>query len=117
MRVSDNGNSNAKEQISRRTDYFDLGRTGARLEQVREFEATTRKGLDSLFGDARVIDLHICGAVAAVELAHALDVHAARQWFIDQGVFIRPLGRVVHLAPAFVVISDALKRQIPRALI
>ena len=38
-------------------------------------------------------------------MGEGFDLHAARQWFIDADVFIRPIGRVIYLAPAF-VISD-----------
>lgn len=82
---------------------IDLFETEPRLQQVQRLEVTLREGLSDIASDERVRDVRICGAVAAVELTETFDIHAARQWFIDSGVFIRPLGRVVYLSPAFVL--------------
>jgi len=89
---------------------IDLFEAEPRLEQVCSLEAALREGLTGLMSDDRVSDVRICGAVAAVELAHDFDIHASRQWFIDEGVFIRPLGRVVYLSPAYVVSPEHLDR-------
>nr|WP_070959925.1 adenosylmethionine--8-amino-7-oxononanoate transaminase [Hyphomonas sp. Mor2] len=85
---------------------IDLFEAEPRLQQVAQLEAAFRDGLSSLTADPRVREVRSLGAVAAVELAEDFDIHAARQWFIDEGVFIRPLGRVIYLSPAY-VLSDA----------
>ncbi|MEL7137034.1 MAG: aminotransferase class III-fold pyridoxal phosphate-dependent enzyme, partial [Pseudomonadota bacterium] len=82
---------------------IDLFEAEPRLQQVKQLETALREGLFGLVSDDRVSDVRACGAVAAVELAEPFDIHAARQWFIDQGVFIRPLGRVVYLTPAYIL--------------
>ncbi|MEL6859857.1 MAG: adenosylmethionine--8-amino-7-oxononanoate transaminase [Pseudomonadota bacterium] len=87
---------------------IDLFESEPRLEQVAQLEAAFRDGLSGLADDPRVCDIRIRGAVAAVELAEEFDIHAARQWFIDQGVFIRPLGRVVYLSPAYTLETEQL---------
>ena len=87
---------------------IDLFETEPRLQQVRQLETTFRDGLSSLSTDPRVQDVRIRGAVAAVELAENFDIDAARQWFIDEGVFIRPLGRVVYLSPAYTLETEQL---------
>lgn len=82
---------------------LDLFETTPRLKQVRALEAVMQAGLSSLSQESRVRDVRVCGAVSAVELEESFDIHAARQWFIDHGVFIRPLGRVIYLSPAYVI--------------
>jgi adenosylmethionine-8-amino-7-oxononanoate aminotransferase len=89
---------------------IDLFESEPRLRQVRGVETVLRDGLQSLVNDERVNDVRICGAVAAVEMASDFEIHAARQWFIDEGVFIRPLGRVIYLSPAYVVSHDHLEQ-------
>jgi adenosylmethionine-8-amino-7-oxononanoate aminotransferase len=42
------------------------------------------------------------GAVGAVELDHDFDVGEARARFIERGVFLRPIGRTIYLAPPYV---------------
>ena len=46
----------------------------------------------------------------AVEMVSQFDIDALRAWFVDQGVFIRPLGRVIYLAPADTINEDDLGR-------
>ena len=95
---------------------LDLFDAEPRLDQVRQIEQRLRVGLSDLADDPRVKEVRICGAVAAVELTAAFAIHAARQWFIDAGVFIRPLGQVVYLSPAY-VISDQDLDQLVAAIV
>lgn len=87
---------------------LDLFEAEPRLEQVRALECDMRADLAVLEGHGRVKDVRVCGAVAAVELASEFDIHQARQWFIDHGVFIRPIGNVIYLSPAYIVGRDQL---------
>jgi len=100
---------------------IDLFEAEPRLHQVARLETGFRDGLSSLTADPRVHDVRIRGAVAAVELVDDFDIHAARQWFIDEGVFIRPLGRVIYLSPAYTlnpgqlsILMDAIGRFVQR---
>ena len=74
-----------------------------RLEQVRALEARMREGLGALEGVPAVRDVRVTGAVGAVELERLDDLAGLRARFLDAGVFIRPLGRVIYLAPAYVI--------------
>jgi adenosylmethionine-8-amino-7-oxononanoate aminotransferase len=55
------------------------------------------------------------GAIGVVELAHIGDVGALRKRFVEEGVFIRPFGNIVYLAPAF-TIAEAELSQLTRAV-
>ena len=81
-----------------------------RLAQVRAIETQLRDELDPLRDHPLIADVRVCGAVAAVEFDTDFNVEAARRWFIEQGTFIRPLGRVVYLTPSYVIGPDALGR-------
>ncbi|MEM6534629.1 MAG: adenosylmethionine--8-amino-7-oxononanoate transaminase [Pseudomonadota bacterium] len=96
---------------------LDLFAAEPRLDQVTALETALKDQLLPLRGQANVADVRILGAVAAVELARDIDIDAARQWFIDAGTFIRPLGRVIYLTPAYViapkqvsVLTNAIRR-------
>lgn len=54
-------------------------------------------------------DVRVKGAIAAVELDHIEDRNALRARFVEQGVFVRPIGNVIYLAPAFTISADELK--------
>ncbi|WP_084397915.1 adenosylmethionine--8-amino-7-oxononanoate transaminase [Henriciella aquimarina] len=87
---------------------LDLFETEPRLDQVRAIQAQLAEELTPLSDLPHVADVRTCGAVAAVEFAHDFDVEAARRWFIERGTFIRPLGRVVYLTPAYVIAPEDL---------
>lgn len=89
---------------------LDLFADGSLIKRVKKLEAS----LTNLLAPARDLDsvanVRILGAVAAVEMAEPFPLEAARKWFIDQGTFIRPLGRTVYLSPAYGIGEDDLSR-------
>jgi len=87
---------------------IDLFETEPRLEQVGALEAYLRDNLAPLKVHSGVADVRICGGVAAVEMSESFDVDTARQWFIDEGTFIRPLGKTIYLTPAYTIGQNSL---------
>jgi adenosylmethionine-8-amino-7-oxononanoate aminotransferase len=96
---------------------LDLFASEPRLAQVAALEAHYQQALSPLRGHPAVADVRISGSVAAVEMSASFDIQAARQGFIEQGVFIRPIGKTVYLAPAYTIsgaehaaLTDAILR-------
>jgi len=89
---------------------LDLFADGSLLKRVKKLEASLTSALAPAKELDSVADVRILGAVAAIEMADAFPIEAARKWFIDQGTFIRPLGRTVYLSPAYGIGEDDLSR-------
>ena len=53
--------------------------------------------------------VRVRGAIGVVELNQIDDLDGMRTHFIEQGVFIRPIGNIIYLTPAFTISSDELK--------
>jgi len=87
---------------------LDLFGTEPRLKQVADIAASLERGLAPCRGLPRVKDVRVKGAIGVVELDRIDDLNALRTKFIDQGVFIRPLGNAIYLTPAFTIASDEL---------
>ncbi|MCI4643600.1 MAG: adenosylmethionine--8-amino-7-oxononanoate transaminase [Hyphomonadaceae bacterium] len=87
---------------------LDLFESEPRLDEARALEQALLADLSPLADRPSVGDVRVCGAVAAVEFETEFDVEAARAWFISRGTFIRPLGRVVYLTPAYTIPREAL---------
>jgi adenosylmethionine-8-amino-7-oxononanoate aminotransferase len=49
------------------------------------------------------------GAVGVVELDRIDNLDAMRSRFIELGVFIRPIGNMIYLTPAFTITPEELK--------
>ncbi len=88
---------------------LDLFEREPRLQQVADVAAALETGLAPCRDAPRVKDVRVRGAIGVVELDRIDDLNGIRRHFIDQGVFIRPLGSVVYLTPAFTISSDELK--------
>ncbi len=54
--------------------------------------------------------MRVKGAIGVVEMERIDDVSALRARFVEEGVFIRPFGRVIYLAPSFTIAPDELSR-------
>lgn len=85
---------------------LDLFSDGALLDDVRQLEAKLGTEFAALNDLPEVSEVRICGSVAAVELKGAFPIELARKWFLDQGTFIRPLGRTVYLTPAYTISEE-----------
>jgi adenosylmethionine-8-amino-7-oxononanoate aminotransferase len=88
---------------------LDLFEREPRLAQVAAVETHYERTLLPLKDLPAVIDVRIRGSVAAVEMKKSFDLQAARRLFIEQGVFIRPIGKVVYLAPSYTISGDELQ--------
>lgn len=82
---------------------LDLFEREPRLEQVAAIEQHLRQALEPLRDLPQVADVRIRGSVGAIEMRDPFDVQAARRSFIEEGVFIRPIGKAVYLAPAYTI--------------
>ncbi len=67
------------------------------------------RGLAPCRGLPRVKDVRVKGAIGVVELDRIDDLNAIRARFLEHGVFVRPIGNVIYLTPAFTISSDELK--------
>ena len=88
---------------------LDLFEREPRLRQVAAIAALLEKGLAPCRELPGVKDVRVKGAIGVVEMERNADVGALRARFIGAGVFIRPIGNIIYLTPAFTIESDELK--------
>jgi len=87
---------------------LDLFEREPRLAQVAAIATALEEGLAPARDFPRVKDVRVKGAIGVVELDHIDDLSALRARFVDEGVFVRPFGNIVYLAPAFTIAQDQL---------
>jgi adenosylmethionine---8-amino-7-oxononanoate aminotransferase len=88
---------------------LDLFEREPRLRQVADIAIALERGLAPCRDFPNVKDVRVKGAIGVVELDRIDDLDSLRTQFIEQGVFIRPIGNVIYLTPAFTISSDELK--------
>jgi len=94
---------------------LDLFETGNWRADVARIEAGLREGLAPCRAAAGVVDVRVKGAIGVVEFEAPVAVGALSQRFAEQGVWIRPMGKVIYLTPPYVV-TDAELAQLTGAV-
>ena len=89
---------------------LDLFEREPRLKQVRQISVALEQGLAPCRGMPGVKDVRVLGAIAVVELEQIAELDATRARFLEEGVFVRPLGSAIYLTPSFIIEPDELSK-------
>ncbi|WP_341504194.1 adenosylmethionine--8-amino-7-oxononanoate transaminase [Gallaecimonas sp. GXIMD4217] len=79
-------------------------------EQVARIEEELRAGLMPLADHEGVKDVRVLGTIGVVEMKEPVDVAAAQQRFVAQGVWIRPFGRLIYIMPPYMLSPSHVKK-------
>ena len=82
---------------------LDLFERHDRLAEVATIAAALRTGLAPCRTLPAVRDVRVLGAIGAVELTHPPNAATLKARLLAAGVWVRPLGRVLYLTPAFTI--------------
>lgn len=72
-------------------------------KRVRGIEAVLRKHLSPLGALPHVAQVRVLGAIGVVELHTNVDVEKACARFLNEGVWVRPFGKLVYVMPPFII--------------
>jgi len=75
-------------------------------ESICRIEKMLAAGLAECRKIPGVVDVRVLGAIAVVELDRPVDMTDLPYQFVEQGVWVRPFGRLIYLMPPY-VIDDA----------
>lgn len=80
---------------------LDLFEDGAWRAEVARVSAALAEGLEPCRTAPGVVDVRVLGAIGVVEFDAPVAVGDLCARFADEGVWIRPMGKVIYLTPAF----------------
>jgi adenosylmethionine-8-amino-7-oxononanoate aminotransferase len=83
--------------------------------KVAHMEAFMKTELEPCRDLPNVADVRVLGAIGVVELHEPPSVEDIQAKFVKEGVWIRPLGKLIYLMPSY-IISDTELRQLTRAI-
>lgn len=89
---------------------LDLFESEPRLEQVATIEAIMQAELEKCRALPQVKDVRVKGAIGVVQLDSEDYKLTLRQKFPELGVWLRPFGDIVYIAPPFVISEVELKK-------
>jgi adenosylmethionine-8-amino-7-oxononanoate aminotransferase len=101
------GNALACAAANASLDLLDEGRW---VEQVAAIGARLADGLEACRALPAVADVRVLGAIGVVELHRPVDMAIVQPAFVEQGVWIRPFGKLVYTMPPYVTSQDDLGR-------
>ena len=89
---------------------LDLFEREPRLAQVAAIEAQLRRDLAPAREIRGVRNVRVKGAIGVIEVERISDLDGMKRRFVEEGVFIRPFGKIVYTTPPLVIGEEDLAR-------
>ncbi len=77
--------------------------SGEWRQQVATIAEQLEAALRPLADEALVADVRVLGAIGVVETTRPVNMAALQQYFVAQGVWIRPFGKLIYLMPPYII--------------
>lgn len=77
-------------------------------QNIKRLETGLKKGLDPCRILANVADVRVLGGIGVVEMQEAVVVGDIQKHFVEQGIWVRPFGKLVYVMPPYVISDEEL---------
>ena len=88
---------------------LDIVASGAWKNDVARIERRLTEGLAPCRSLASVKDVRVLGAVGVVELQQPVNMQEIALRFVDEGIWVRPFGKLVYVMPPYVICDQDLQ--------